>query len=198
MRYQNISCNNFTCPQKPEVRAQWSSWSPCSTSCGAGTRWQARNVTTLSNNTATTKREYQTEPCNNLPTQQCAPANLAFKIPPTDYGQWGEWSGCSATCGGGAKHRARNVTVFMDPVRSYTTLEVAPEPCNPDPCSCKTGTELSEWSDWNACPVTCGGGVQYRIRNSTLFAACKPVHNHVDYQTRMCQQVTCAPDYGEW
>ena len=49
---------------------------------------------------------------------------------------------------------------------------------------------FSEWNDWNRCPVSCGGGIQYRVRNATVYTG-NEVHGHYDYQTQMCHITPC-------
>ena len=75
--------------------------------------------------------------------------------------EWGEWSSCSSTCGGGKRSRTREckeVSRSKEDNPCNVPLEEE-EDCNPAPCPVYT-----EWSEWSSCSATCGGGRQERVR----------------------------------
>jgi hypothetical protein len=92
---------------------------------------------------------------------------------------WSEWSGCSATCGGGVSTRSLDVTT--EPENNGASCaslngEDDEQACNTADCpvpmvasvvgvtddGCGTG----DWGPWSGCPVTCGDGVQTRTFES--------------------------------
>merc|ERR1712020_447181 len=79
----------------------WGDWSDCSISCGGeGTKTRSRSCVEATNGgnpcsslsgSTTDSSSCQTEPC---------PVNGV-------YGEWSEWTDCSASCGGGYQTRTR-------------------------------------------------------------------------------------------
>jgi len=79
---------------------QWQKWSPCSTSCGGGTKWRARNVS-LQHGLDPAKMAFHcptTKESRSCMLQNCTCANKTTAS---------KWSSCSATCGGGTRTRVR-------------------------------------------------------------------------------------------
>ena len=77
--------------------------------------------------------------------------------------EWREWAKCSKSCGGGTQTRAK--WVLQMPAFGGSPCPTLRESrycnnqkCPPEPC------QLSPWSAWNACPKTCGTGIQHHAR----------------------------------
>ena len=87
------NCNENVCPKWTD----WTEWSECSASCDGGFKSRIRECTLPRNlepsQCGGSGERNQTVPCNENPCPTWAP--------------WSEWSECSATCGGGSQHRAR-------------------------------------------------------------------------------------------
>ena len=51
-----------------------------------------------------------------------------------------------------------------------------------------------EWSAWEACPVSCNGGIQARFRNITIMEqnAGNPCDGH-DTELQTCNSFACPP-----
>ncbi|KAM4677962.1 LOW QUALITY PROTEIN: SCO-spondin-like [Discoglossus pictus] len=126
--------------------------------------------------------------CNN-----CTCVNGSFTC--TDlqcpsYGLWSDWGPCSVSCGGGHRHRNRTCTE-RDPNGASCgneTREV--ERCNTLPCP--ADCELSDWTEWSECSVSCGGGLSERNRSVLVTAdpggqPCpSPLHLHKTCNTHNC------------
>jgi len=80
----------------PPQESSWSSWSPyssCTVTCGGGTQSRTRACTPEGEcqGEGREERECSTDPC----------------AVPGGWSLWGEWSPCTASCGGGNKTRVR-------------------------------------------------------------------------------------------
>ncbi|XP_074624580.1 SCO-spondin-like isoform X4 [Acropora palmata] len=128
-------------------------------------------------------------------------ANLTQNKCPVNgnWSEWGEYSLCSVSCGGGVQARYRECD---NPLPAYGGKDCVGEseeirPCNQFPCPVDGG--WASWKPWSTCPVTCGGGVQSRNRTCTKPP---PTHGGEDCQgdglmTRSCNESPC-PVNGNW
>jgi hypothetical protein len=118
-------------------------WGPCSATCGAGTQTRTYRITTqqAGGGTSCPKANGATETraCPNLPA--CAqPVNCV--------GAWGEWSGCSAGCGGGTRTRTYYISTPAangGTACPKTNGQTESEACNSTPC-CDAAT-TGDWYD---------------------------------------------------
>ncbi|KAJ8401115.1 hypothetical protein AAFF_G00386970 [Aldrovandia affinis] len=205
----------------------WSygSWSECSRVCGSG--YQSRLVFCAIDN-----ESYPDYLCDALPrplsnrtcnTQLCPHTRrMAYlyrpqlwrplEIPRTFVYSWkiGEWSACSATCGGGSQ--TRNVQCLSHDAAGPRLVEdsvcaaYSPRPLSQQACSLQQCAEYSV-SSWSACSVTCGPGEQTRdvacigdggVRLQDYACSSKPRPHH----TQPCEMPTCylpiAWHIGDW
>ncbi|XP_030232190.1 A disintegrin and metalloproteinase with thrombospondin motifs 7 isoform X2 [Gadus morhua] len=125
-------------------------WSSCSTSCGLGAIWRRLACSTGID-----------LDCD--PAKRPAPARRCY-LRPCSAWRTGEWSKCSASCGGGVTLREVQCFDMRDPrpLRPFHCQAISQRPrthmpCNVQPCL--------EWytSSWGQCSEVCGGGEQQRM-----------------------------------
>lgn len=113
----------------------WTTWSPCSTTCGGGTQ---------------TKRRFCIGEVCGPPEEQKRPCNV---LPCPVYGPWSEYTICSATCGRGRKLRTR---VCAGPGQCSGPASETTR------CMAGKCPRLVK-GNWSACSTTCGEGTQTRV-----------------------------------
>ena len=131
--------------------SEWSSFGDCSASCGGGVRNRTRTCI-RSNYCGALPQDYNC-PTNALmiQTQVCNPHVCPH------WSSWGAWSDCTASCGGGIRHRSR------------VCNGVGVCPGNKDDREyCRTG-QCPTFVDgpWSDCSNTCGRGMRTRTRSCT-------------------------------
>ena len=122
------SCNDRKCPEL----GPWSEWSECSSSCGGGFRKKTRECVDK------VDQFYNApdNPCKSVleVIEECNP----YKCPM--WTQWGEWTQCSKTCGGGNQKRKRVCEVPQLKYSLAKKFSVCPgddtesKKCNNNPC----------------------------------------------------------------
>jgi len=173
--------------------SDWSMWSPCSSSCGTGSKQRSRIVhqprdggrpCPLGSNTYESIRCSIREDC----PQDCA------------WADWAEWSTCSATCGDGRSSRGREVMIpAVGDGKNCSESSMQGRDCNE--ASCPISCEWGLWSDWFACTSSCGEGNKSRTRAvlqvpSNGGAACAGGNE----EQQSCKTIDCPVDcmWGDW
>eukprot|EP00930_Biecheleria_cincta_P073322 TRINITY_DN6062_c0_g2_i1.p1 TRINITY_DN6062_c0_g2~~TRINITY_DN6062_c0_g2_i1.p1 ORF type:complete len:1830 (-),score=240.41 TRINITY_DN6062_c0_g2_i1:94-5583(-) len=142
---------------------EWAQWSDCSCECGGGTKRRSRSVAEAPRNGGKVCHPQAMEeafPCN---TQACGVGCVDGQ-----WGPWGDWTTCSASCSSSFRSRSRN-------------LEIQPSSCGKaasgsrdeyavcgdlPPCIQDRDCRISEWGDWSHCSCHCFG-----IRERNRFIA---------------------------
>lgn len=195
----NLSENSEDTNRRECSVIEYSSWSPCSVSCGKGIRMRQREYVNpaLALRAGCDRQLISKEMCvADIPL--CPGDEEEYDtLSQTDSSVctvtlWSDWSDCSSTCGEGLKMRTRH---FLDRAGikkcPHVTL-IEKEKCMEPPClhpeipdpQCPT----TEWSDWSPCSVSCGPGIRSRTR---LLLADNKVKEECSRRIQLTQQHPC-------
>ena len=58
--------------------------------------------------------------------------------------------------------------------------------------------EYGEWSEWDECSATCGGGVQYRERNVTVHTSGNSTYTTFQGESQVCSTQPCPPGTNDF
>jgi hypothetical protein len=131
-------CNGQACPVDCEVSA-WSPWSPCSKTCGEpGTKMRNREIDVESSFGGSC-------PSNMEDSAACDEGLCPIHCSITS---WGEWSACTATCGGGSHTHTREVTAHAQHGGFECPSLSESSDCNTE--YCPTDCAVSNWTEWKS------------------------------------------------
>ncbi|KAK3089633.1 hypothetical protein FSP39_005227 [Pinctada imbricata] len=138
---------------------QHSSWSACSQSCGKGKKISTAVCTQKSDKRIVNDHLCSPQPRPGIHEQACNvdPCPPSWSI--------GDWSACSATCGGGRKMRtilcvqviSSSERVILPEDECPSTKPTSAEHCRQDDCPPAWFAE-----NWSTCSVSCEDGIQSR------------------------------------
>ena len=155
---------SVSCPAESGV---WSlgQWSQCSSSCGPGVRW--RRVKCLQPQLCHTQPEPVSEEACQVAVCQTPLLQVKAAVVENERksSSWktGEWSRCSASCGGGVRTRLVQCydshQVETDPASCLqeTSRPYSQDSCNPEPCP------VWNYGQWSECEGGCGEGRSRRL-----------------------------------
>jgi len=164
-------CNTQPCAKEDCVDGEWDEWqdwSECSATCGGGVARRNRKIGKMANycGKAVAGKDRDVKFCN-VEVDCEKPRDCIF-------GEWGSWTGCTASCNG-IMRRSRRIKVYGRGEGSYCIGPMAQtSPCHPGPgekppqeCAEAEAIdcELSDWTTWSPCSASCGGGEQDRKRD---------------------------------
>merc|ERR1712183_1180302 len=155
---------------------QWSSWMPCSSSCGSGSTIRKRFLTDENQTSKCDPFVMENSKCN---TQSCE----AEVKEACSYHEWGRWMPCSASCGKGKTIRKRFL-IEQNAADSCEGFQMEQNRCTV-PCS-KPSPEvnshnhdsqspaendciMSPWSTWTSCKCDRRISKRYRVRRRRIM-----------------------------
>uniref|UniRef100_H2ZIH0 Peptidase S1 domain-containing protein n=1 Tax=Ciona savignyi TaxID=51511 RepID=H2ZIH0_CIOSA len=179
--YTNIPVSPQQCV-KPSW-TQWGQWTNCASCSGRSSRIRFC-VNGSPGDPGCDGPEENFRPCSSV----CVTAT---------WGEYGQWSSCSSTCGGGLRMRSRScVGGSIGSAECPTGGETATQSCNTG-IRCPTWTR---WSDWGECSLTCGGGTQTSTRTCNTFGQAGATCVGRASRSQICNDVICPSwaGYGSW
>uniref|UniRef100_F6RWB6 META2 n=2 Tax=Ciona intestinalis TaxID=7719 RepID=F6RWB6_CIOIN len=107
--------------------------------------------------------------------------------------EWGEYSACTVSCGGGTRKRSRPCVTYRHNDTCVQGLAEETHRCNVGACP-----QFGNWGGFGSCSVTCGGGTQTRTRPCLPEGStCSDDAQGGASQSRLCNQIAC-PTYSAW
>uniref|UniRef100_A0A7S1LSJ6 Spondin-like TSP1 domain-containing protein n=1 Tax=Alexandrium catenella TaxID=2925 RepID=A0A7S1LSJ6_ALECA len=154
---ETASCSEAPADIRSCQFSRWSEWGTCSMSCGGGLQTRERAVQDPAENGGAMCEGKLQE------LQMCNEFSCATTTAECVMGEWEAWTGCT-NAHDGTKSRERKV--LREPLNGGKA-------CNgtlKELSSCNTGgtkCEVSEWTVWDECDKSCGGGQRFRHRQVT-------------------------------
>jgi hypothetical protein len=148
---QHRECDAGPCPVGCTVTS-WGEFGDCTKTCGTGLKVRRRTITWQS-----------TSPGSVCPmleeVKECNTEHCAIDCVVSNFGKW---STCDRTCGGGMQYRERRIITQPNhlgkPCQHLHSSRVCGK--NACPVDCKVGP----LSAWTVCNKSCGGGVRHAKR----------------------------------
>ena len=192
-------CNEFPCPVHGGY-SPWSNFSQCSKSCAGGKKTRMRTCTNP-------PPQHGGRDCNHFgASNETIRCNTHFCPVHGGFSQWSEFTSCTKSCGNGTKKRGR--TCDNPPPqhggKNCSGLGPATEvdSCNSFPCPIHGG--YTRWSNFSDCTLSCGGGLQTRVRScanpTPQYGGRNCSHLGSSNETILCNTQLCPIDggYTEW
>ncbi|XP_078346362.1 uncharacterized protein LOC144631716 isoform X2 [Oculina patagonica] len=141
----------------------WGDWTKCSVSCGTGQRSRSRTCTNPPPSSGG-------KDCSGLgPASETGECNNGGCPVDGGYSDWGSYSTCSRSCGGGTQSKKRTCTNPPPSNGGADCSGMGPDTfsreCNTQDCPVDGG--YSDWGSYDQCSKTCGGGMQTKRRTCT-------------------------------
>ena len=177
--HENIQmCNEQPCP----VWGTWEQWSDCSVTCGKGMRSRERSCPVEK---ACPGDYDEVQYCGSTECRKYHHSLIEYYLNPisiskcnlASWTEWGDYSSCSKSCGGGLKQRSRACNAGFGRCGDDSPYERVA--CNTEACP-------AQWSPWTECTKKCGGGNQSRSRD------CQGSCDGGNFQTTQCNQQACS------
>jgi len=195
------TCMVQPCPTAVHGHAEchwgpWGDWNSCSSTCGAGIRSRQRGM-----RSHVVEEIWKCIAENGNDTQVASCGMKACPKRDCEWSPWADWSHCTASCAGGMQVRARHH--LQEPANGGNACmgdSREQRECNNYDCP---GCEHSDWTEWDFCTVSCGGGLQRRLRlpqHPEAHVATERCHMPAE-QMHVCRTEPCIPEvcrYASW
>ncbi|EHH26394.1 Semaphorin-F [Macaca mulatta] len=157
----------------------WTSWSPCSTTCGIGFQVRQRSCSnpTPRHGGRVCVGQNREEYCNE---HLLCPPHMFWT-------GWGPWERCTAQCGGGIQARRRTCENGPD----CAGCNVEYQPCNTNPCPELKKT--TPWTPWTPVNISDNGG-HYEQRFRYTCKARLPDPNLLEVGRQRIEMRYCSSD----
>ncbi|XP_060595764.1 A disintegrin and metalloproteinase with thrombospondin motifs adt-1-like [Ruditapes philippinarum] len=179
----NKQCQNDPCPVHG-IWSNWGSWGSCSVSCDVGMQRRDRSC---SNPYPSRNGDH----CfgESRDDRLCFPGACADG----KWSSWENWGSCSVSCEGGIQSRLRTCSNPRPSLsgRNCGGSSEQTRLCNKYACA---DGGWSSWENWGSCSVSCGGGIQSRLRtcsNPTPSLLGRYCNGSPD-EIRTCNKQLCA------
>mmetsp|Transcript_67684 Transcript_67684/g.220350 ORF Transcript_67684/g.220350 Transcript_67684/m.220350 type:complete len:2076 (-) Transcript_67684:113-6340(-) len=129
----------------------WESWTSCSASCGGGLKTRIRKIGQLSSNGGRAC-DGDLEEIHECSVDSCETRHVDCAL-----GQWAQWSSCEGMT---TRFRIRMIEVQPEGLGQACSGALK----EAEACSDVVDCLVTEWSGWDGCDRTCGGGQHERTR----------------------------------
>jgi hypothetical protein len=175
----------------------WTPWTPCDRPCGSGVRFKEREIVAYpAYNGGVCEDPLQlVEPCNTMPCTTHTDCIVS---------DWTMWTPCSASCGGGQKHRERYISqpafnggkpcsVGASASLALVETTACAAMCCADGRGAPQDCVWGEWGEWGACSHSCDGGERQRQREilASPKNGGKPCDSADVMNLEPCNQLVC-------
>lgn len=163
-------------PEKsPKVHckvSRWSSWRPCSVTCGIGVQLRGRAVIQEPKNDGIPCPQLvESRVCSKLPTCLDKRVDKPVKPKPVNckLSPWSPWSECRGSCNRGGRFRSRTILQKAkhggNPCPDFNSL-IKWRRCKLTNCPPEKNNDclVTGWSPWSECSKKCNRGRKFRVR----------------------------------
>jgi len=142
--------------------SEWNEWSACATETSQSSR--SRSIVS--------RESKGGHPCEGVLTETRPCGEATSQAPDCELSDWGMWTDCSATCGGGyraaLRHVARHAGVAGRPCDGVLRRTVQ---CATEPCKEQDHCIMDSWKSWEGCDA---GSPRQRFRSREVLEPAGP------------------------
>ena len=166
-----------------DCEGSWSEYGECDKTCGTGVKYKTFVVTT--------EADFGGSECVASAGDESAMSCNTQNCPRDCEGEWGEWQGCSLTCGGGEQFQYFQITTAA--AHGGVPCDYAAgdandgRSCNTDLCPIDCEGSWGEWSD--QCSRSCNGG--YHVRHYSVDTPSENGGTACPYDDMTCHFLPC-------
>ena len=185
---ESQACNRHACPANCVVSA-FGAWGICSQTCGGGVQTHTRSITTAV--------AHGGKACPELAESRLC--NIALCAVDCEESPWADWGSCSVSCGDeGIAIRSRSIS--REQAHGGKACGHLSETKTCSRGACPVHCQVSSYSGWTDCTLTCGTGAHSRSRSVVRHATYGGYTCPELVETRHCNEAPCPQDcvVGPW